>query len=258
MSPVETTPLGRRIVAVLTAGVVALEVPYPLVHGQVRNALTIATVVVFAAASLGHAALAVSARAAVALLAVFGLGGFVAEVVGVHTGAPFGSYHYTGGLGPVVAGVPLTVGLAWVMMSWPSTCVANRLTQRLWMRVLIATIALAAWDVFLDPQMVDAHHWQWHGQPPHLPGIDDVPLSNFGGWIAVSAVLMVLLHVLVGRTRIDSSGLMIAIWIWTWLSSTLANVAFFHRPAVAAWGFVAMGLVGVPLLVSIRRQDSPR
>ena len=251
--PVETTPLGRRIVVTLTALVVALEVPYPLVHGHLRNALTITTVVVFAAASLSHAALAASVPAAVALFAVFGVGGFVAEVVGVHTGAPFGSYHYTGGLGPVVARVPLTVGLAWVMMAWPATCVATRLTQRGWLRVVAAAIALAAWDVFLDPQMVAAHHWQWRDHATHLPGIDDVPLTNFGGWILVSIVLMGLLHVVVGRHRLDTSSPMVEIWVWTWLSSTLANVAFFHRPAVAAWGFAAMGIVGLPLLRSMLR-----
>ena len=51
---------------------------------------------------------------------------------------------------------------------------------------------------------------------------------------------------------------MLAIWIWTWLSSALANVAFFHRPAVAAWGFGAMAVVGVPLLSSMLREDAPR
>ena len=45
----------------------------------------------------------------------------------------------------------------------------------------------------------------------------------------------------------------LTLWIWTWLSSTLANLAFFHRPAVAAWGLVAMALVGVPLLRQVTR-----
>jgi putative membrane protein len=40
----------------------------------------------------------------------------------------------------------------------------------------------------------------------------------------------------------------VALLLWTWLGSTLANAAFFGRPGTAAVGFVGMGVVGVPLL----------
>src|SRR3954453_20380797 len=100
----------------LVAAVIALEVPYPLVHGHARNVLTVATVVVFAAASLAHAWCS-SGRRRVGWLLGVALFGFAAEVVGVHTGVPFGDYDYIGGLGPTLAGVPIAVGLAWMMMA---------------------------------------------------------------------------------------------------------------------------------------------
>jgi putative membrane protein len=140
--------------------------------------------------------------------------------------------------------------------------VADRLTHG-WRRIAVATVALATWDVFLDPQMVDAHHWRWTDPSPHLPGVATVPLTNFAGWLLVSLVLMTLMH----DRGLHDRGLhdrererprddrpAIVLWVWTWLSSTLANLAFFHRPAVAAWGFVAMGLVGLPLLLRSRRR----
>ena len=182
----------------------------------------------------------------------------MAEAVGVHTGVPFGHYRYTGGLGPTVTGVPVVIGLAWVMMAWPATCVAARLVTGTWTRVLVAAVALAAWDVFLDPQMVDAHHWRWLDTHEHLPGIDDVPLTNFAGWLVVAVALMALLHAAASGVRVGDDRPMVAVWIWTWLSSALANVAFFHRPAVAAWGALAMGTVGVPLMTSVARSPRPR
>jgi putative membrane protein len=239
---------------VLAAAVVATEIPYPLVHGHARDVLTVVTVVVFATASVAHALATRSLRTAAALLAVFGVGGFAAEVVGVHTGVPFGDYAYTGGLGASVAGVPLVIGLAWAMMAWPAMCVAARITTTMWPRIGTAVAALASWDVFLDPQMVDAHHWRWRHTHPHLPGIDDVPLSNFVGWLLVSLVLMTLAQLVMRPRASRADGPMVTLWVWTWLSSTLANVAFFHRPEVAGWGFVAMGVVGLPLLASLRRQ----
>src|SRR5881275_1295955 len=118
-----TVTVTPRWLWCLVAAVIALEVPYPLVHGHVRNVLTVATVVVFAATSMAHAWIS-SGRRQAALLVAVGLLGFGAEVLGVHTGVPFGHYHYTGGLGPTVASVPVAVGLAWMMMAQPAACVA--------------------------------------------------------------------------------------------------------------------------------------
>jgi len=53
--------------------------------------------------------------------------------------------------------------------------------------------------------------------------------------------------------RAAGDGPALALWVWVWLSSTFANLVFFDRPAVAAWGFVAMGVVGVPLVARLRR-----
>jgi uncharacterized membrane protein len=242
----------------LTLVVTGLEIPYPLVHGATRNALTVATVLVFACASLVHASTTGRTSYALALLLIAGLGGLLAEILGVHTGIPFGTYTYAGGLGPKVLGVPLVVGLAWLMMAHPASSVAARLAPHPVMRWLVAAWALASWDVFLDPQMVNAHHWSWQLPAAHLPGIDDVPLSNFGGWLLVAIVLMAVLTPAAGREPAHDDGPAIALWTWTWLSSTLANLLFFHRPAVAAWGFLAMGLVGIPLAVELRRTTESR
>jgi putative membrane protein len=234
----------------LVAAAIALEIPYPLVHGSARNALTVVTVAVFALTSLVHAWLSSGRRRAAWLVAV-GVVGFAAEVLGVHTGLPFGAYHYTGGLGPTVASVPVAVGLAWMMMAQPAACVAERISTGR-SRVLVAAVALASWDVFLDPQMVRARHWRWQQLHPHLPGVNDVPLSNFGGWLLVSVVVMLMLATARTAPGLDDRPA-VTLWVWAWLSSALANLAFFGRPGVAGWGFLAMGLVGVPLLRSVTR-----
>jgi putative membrane protein len=200
-----------------------------------------------------HAATTRSWRHAGGLLVVAAGVGFVAEAVGVHSGVPFGRYRYTGGLGPRVLDVPVVVPLAWAMMAHPAHAVAARLVDGRTARVAIGAFALASWDVFLDPQMVDAGHWRWSHPSPHLPGIGDVPLTNFGGWLLVAAVI------LAGIVALDrdvpahrrEDGPAVALWVWTWLSSALADLAFLHRPAVAGWGLVAMGCVGVPLVVRL-------
>ena len=137
---------------------VGAEIGYPLLSGGPRVAATVVTVIAFAAASIGHAARVLGLPAAGALLVVAGGGGLAVEAVGVTTGMPFGRYAYAGTLGPEVVGVPLLVGLAWIMLAYPSLVVAQRLARSGWRRALVGGWAMAAWDLFLDPQMVDAGH----------------------------------------------------------------------------------------------------
>ena len=198
----------------LAALAVALEVAYPLVSGAARDRLTVATVVVFLAVTL------------VVSLAV--------EAVGVRTGFPFGSYSYTGGLGPSVLGVPVVVPLAWAMFGYVALVVGHLLGHP----VLAGAWALASWDLFLDPQMVAAHHWRF--------AAGGVPLTNYLGWALVALVLMALLSRLPWRHSV--AGVPVVLLLWTWIGSTLANAVFFGRPGTAVVGFLGMAVVAVPLL----------
>jgi putative membrane protein len=246
--------MGSRVPAVLAGAVVLAQIAYPLTPaGAARDRLTVATVLLFAAASLVHAALTRGPRAAAGLLVVAGGGGLLAESVGVATGVPFGSYAYAGSLGPAVLGVPLVIPLAWVMMAWPAYLVGARLTRSRPARVAVSALALASWDLFLDPQMVDAGHWRWTHPAPGLPGVGTVPLTNYAGWLLVSLLLMLVLDraVPVRPSTVDT--VPYALYLWTYFSSVLALAVFFGLPAAALWGALGMGTVALPLVHSLRR-----
>ncbi|MGI8697550.1 MAG: carotenoid biosynthesis protein [Mycobacteriales bacterium] len=257
MTPPASVPAGRtapalgRLPWALGAGTVLLEIGYPLVSGRTRDQLTITTVVVFFLASATHALVWRGARWTTLLVAITAGGGLLVEWVGTRTGQPFGQYSYAGTLGAQLGGVPLVIPLAWTMVAYPALLAARRLTSSATLSPLVGGWALAAWDLFLDPQMVDAGHWRWSRVGATLPGVPDVPLSNFAGWLlAAVAMMLVLDRVLPDRRRPADDRLPMALYLWTWASSVLANLAFFGRPAVAAWGGVAMGLVAVPLVIS--------
>ncbi|MFN2538098.1 MAG: carotenoid biosynthesis protein [Mycobacteriales bacterium] len=223
--------------ALLAALTIALEICYPLASGTARDRLTVATVLVFLAASVAHAGRIQGPIWTLRFLVVVVAIAFAVEAIGVRTGVPFGSYAYDGGLGPSVLGVPVLVPLAWAMFAYPALVVGKLLGH--W---LAAAWALASWDLFLDPQMVHAGHWHF--------AAGGVPMTNYLGWVLVALVLMAVLTRLPWRAA--STGVPVVLFVWTWLGSTLANAAFFGRPAVAVSGFVGMGLVGVPLLRRLR------
>ncbi|WP_246248303.1 carotenoid biosynthesis protein [Micromonospora maritima] len=209
-----------RLPWALLAVLVLAQICYPLTGGATRAGLTVATVVLGWLLSVGHALLTRGTRAAAALVAVATGGGFAVEALGVATGFPFGSYDYSGELGPKLAGVPLIIPLAWTWMAWPAWLTAVRLTQvlgggpsstggvkkgPLLARVALAAVGLAAWDLFLDPQMVAEGYWTWRDATPALPGLPGIPVSNYLGWLGFAVLLAAALRPLAGASvdRVD-------------------------------------------------------
>ena len=246
------TPLRSRLAPsgtaaavpwLLAAATIGAQVAYPLVEGESLRRVTIAVVVLFFAASVTHAAVHRGVAWAAGLVVVSAGGGFAAEAVGLRTGLPFGDYSYAGTLGPELLGVPAVVPLAWTMMAYPLLLAGRRLSRRFgW---LVAGYGLAAWDVFLDPQMVDDGHWRWADPTPALPGVRGVPLTNYAGWLLVGVVMMAVLDRLLPRRDADEAQPAVLL-VWTWAGSVVGNLFWFGSREIALAGGVALGLVVIP------------
>ena len=137
------------------------------------------------------------------------------------------------------------------MFAYPCLLVGQRLAGSRLGATLVGGWALASWDLFLDPQMVEAGHWRWADVTASLPGSPDVPISNYLGWVLVGVVMVGVLQLLPRRDADDR--VPAALFLWTYASSVLANAVFFGRPAVALLGGVGMGLVAIPYARSLRR-----
>jgi uncharacterized membrane protein len=248
----------------LGATVVVAQILYSKAEPDDRLTTTVVSVAAFAAASICDALARFGPRAAGLLVLVAGGGGLLAETVGVHTDHPFGAYDYTGTLGVELVGVPVVVPLAWIMMSWPALLVGRALVDpvRRWSVVAVGAWALVSWDVFLDPQMVDAGHWTWVTPTPSLPGVSGVPLTNYAGWLLVAAAIVATLHTGVADSselrarRLDVRfGPAPVLYLWTYGSSVWAHAAFFGRPWVSVVGGIAMGAVALPFAVAVWRAN---
>jgi len=156
------------------------------------------------------------------------------EWLGSSTGVPFGFYHYTERLKPQLLGVPLLIPLAWLMMIPPAWAVAARIALGAprWWFVVVSAAAFAAWDFFLDPQMVRWGLWAWD-QPGGYFGI---PWANFLGWfIAVAALTLIL--------RPERTPSMWLVWVYTltWGLESIALILFWGLPGPGIAGFFVMG-----------------
>jgi uncharacterized membrane protein len=232
----------------LLAALILVQIGYPLTDGGTRAAFTVTTVLIGYVLSVSHAWLTRGPRAALALVATATLGGFAVEAIGVATGFPFGSYDYSGELGPKLLDVPLIIPLAWTWMAWPAFLAATRLSRNSAIKTGIAACGLAAWDIFLDPQMVAEGYWRWRDPHPALPGIPGVPIGNYLGWLGFALLLMAALSSTIRDIEpAPTDAPIIALWFWTYASSVLAHAVFLRLPGSAAWGAVLMGATVLPL-----------
>ncbi len=214
--------------------------------GDGRTALTVLTVVTFFLASASHAIANRGWAWAIGFLSISLAFGWGIERLGLATSFPFGTYEYADTLGLAIGGVPLVIPLAWSMMAYPCLLAAQRLTSTGVGTALVGGWVLAAWDLFLDPQMVGEGYWVWADAGWALPGMDGIPLQNNLGWLLSAIGLMALLNLLPRKPAND--GVPVLMIAWVYFSSVFANLVFFERPGVALWGGVCMGLVVIPYL----------
>ncbi|MGC0364483.1 putative membrane protein [Rhodococcus sp. 27YEA15] len=264
MTPRERIPLFMALAAV------AAQIVYPLVDGSTRDAVTVAVVGFLALASVSHAVIHRGWLWASALLVVTAGLGFASEVIGTGTGIPYGCYQYSvDRLGPSLADVPLIVPFAWTAGFYPIWCVATRIVrdldsvQRRVARIGLVTVGLVGWDLYLDPQMVADRQWSWCVTDAGLPGIEHIPLTNYLGWLLVGFIMATLMDaVSAAREPIRTpDAVPYGLFLWTWLGSALAHTVFLDAPELrysAGYGLVVMGILGVPLLVTIARERTSR
>lgn len=236
-----------NFLVILIIANIALQIAYPLTNGKVLQSITIATVACGALLMFVHANFAYGWRYALTYLFVTALFGFGIELLGTTTGWPFGKYSYSSTLGTDIAGVPLIVPFAWVMMAHPMLIVARRLSRH-WV-FLIGGYGLMAWDLFLDPQMVDAGRWTWEITGRTVPFQPMIPLSNTVGWLLSGMALIAVLHKVLPRERRKepaSFGAVDAYLAWTYFGGVIGNLFFFDRPGTALVGGVGFGLLLLP------------
>lgn len=105
-------------------------------------------------------------------------GGIAFEVVGVKTGLIFGEYGYSDILGLKVLGVPLVIGLNWLVLFYCTGTLSRKLLDNRWLAAVVAATFMTLLDVIIEPVAIGLNWWHWGSVAP--------PLQNFIGWWLIS------------------------------------------------------------------------
>lgn len=104
--------------------------------------------------------------------------GFGSEVLGIHTGFPFGNYVYGKTLGFKLFEVPLVIGVNWLLLVYLTGNLFSSKIKNDWLAAFIAAGLMVAIDVLIEPVAIHLDYWSWEG--------DVIPFSNYLGWLGVS------------------------------------------------------------------------
>ncbi|MDG1841076.1 MAG: carotenoid biosynthesis protein [Crocinitomicaceae bacterium] len=110
----------------------------------------------------------------------------ISEIIGVQTGFLFGDYYYGTNLGFKVFGVPIIIGLNWVILLICSASFFTKIKSRL-IRVFVSAVLMVIMDYLMEPVAVGLKFWIWKG---------DIPIYNFICWFILSLVLHFIYDVL--------------------------------------------------------------
>lgn len=148
--------------------------------------------------------LPVTGRRAVIGIGILAAYSYAIELIGLHTGWPYGAFSYSVSLGPMIGGVPVALPLFFlplVMNAYLLVLLISRWARKEWVVRVAAVIAVVvAMDVVLDPGAVGLGFWSYSDT---VSG--SVPLSNYLGWVLSAAVTtLVLDHVYDTELLVDA------------------------------------------------------
>ncbi len=116
------------------------------------------------------------------MLAIYILS-FIVEVLGVRTGAIFGTYYYGKTLGFKLVNVPLLIGINWMTLILCTGILVKKLNiKRPIYSSIIGALILVFMDILIEPIAIKYDYWSWAGSL--------IPLKNYAAWFIVSYILL--------------------------------------------------------------------
>ena len=108
--------------------------------------------------------------------------GMIAEILGVNYGLIFGKYDYGDNLGLKLLGVPLLIGLNWVVLTFICGSISNHFIKNKYLSIVVGIILMLLIDITLEPIAPTLDYWEFSGSI--------APIQNYIGWAFTSLLTL--------------------------------------------------------------------
>ncbi|MBK9736414.1 MAG: carotenoid biosynthesis protein [Saprospiraceae bacterium] len=147
--------------------------------------------------------------------------GLLTEMIGVNTSLLFGNYSYGPPFGFKVLGVPILIGLLWVVTVYGVGHLTNWFFNQFiiyksdhygfkFIKIIFAALLVTMYDFVLEPGAITLGYWYW------LPD-GAVPMFNYVCWFTISGFLLCPFFVIkhfYGKTNNFAALLMVIQWFF--------------------------------------------
>ncbi len=114
--------------------------------------------------------------------------GFVAELLGANFGIIFGDYAYGTSLGIKLWGVPIMIGINWIILTLATAAVVNGLLPSIHpgLKAIFGASLMVALDFVIEPVAMQYNYWGWRD--------GTIPMSNYVGWFVISFFVQIIVQ----------------------------------------------------------------
>lgn len=127
------------------------------------------------------------------IFATIMLAGFLVEAAGVNTGKVFGIYAYGEGLGLKIFNTPLLIGVNWVLLTYSTALIADKLSVPGILRIPAASSLMVLYDLIMEQVAPAMRMWSFE---------DGIPARNYIMWFVVALIFHTV--ILVARLRFSN------------------------------------------------------
>ena len=127
------------------------------------------------------------------IFAIIYITGFVTELIGVNTGAIFGSYYYGNSLGLSLWNTPLIIGLNWLLLVYLTSSILEKTNFHVLLKVLTAALLMVVYDIIIEQVAPLLDMWYWEK--------NKVPFQNYAAWL----IIAILFQSLIKRFKVNTT-----------------------------------------------------
>ena len=110
--------------------------------------------------------------------------GMMSEILGVNYGLIFGDYVYLDNLGVKILGVPVLIGVNWIILTYITGSLSSFIFKNKYVSILMGAILMIALDLLIEPVAPLLGFW--------IFDLPEVPLQNYIGWFVIGLITQVI------------------------------------------------------------------
>lgn len=169
----------QTIIAIVTFFLLAGVVQYALGLTYVLN-LTPVVIGILAALTVWFWDASAKNRVYLAVTAI--IIGMIVEIIGVNSGLIFGNYSYGPLLGLKIFGVPLLIGITWLLVTVSAWQIVSYSNLGKFAKIIVASGLVVMFDLVLEQFATAYGLWAWQDAV--------IPLKNYITWFVVGGVIV--------------------------------------------------------------------